>query len=329
MRRLFVTLIALTLIWCGYWIAGAFAMERGLAAWLEARRAEGWRADVAETSVNGFPFAFTGQIMKVGIADPIGTVGLQADTLEARIPSYWPLSTRISFPETPMTLDTPQGPYFLKLLEGMAEVAVAPSIPPRLSSAFLQSADWQLNAPGGNILSALDQHTTVTQDVGITDRYHITSDVTALAPGDVLRQAIGLPSDWPRVLSEFSIDFSLQLATDQNDESQARLRDLEIRRIDFVWASLSFSATGRINIDATGMPDGNLNLNIKGWREAYEIAKEAGIIRAENHLRYDLVLNGLSNLGGDPNTLDFPVSFRGGQVYLGPIQLGPAPRFHF
>ena len=33
----------------------------------------------------------------------------------------------------------------------------------------------------------------------------------------------------------------------------------------------------------------------------------------------------LSQLSGNPNTLDIPLGFRGGRVMLGPVPIGPAP----
>lgn len=323
MRRWIITLIVLALLWCGWWLLGAFAMERGLMTWLEARRAEGWHAEVTETAVGGFPLSFTADLGGIVMTSPVDAARLEVDALQTRVPSYWPLSLQILFPKTPLRLETPAEQFFLKLTEGRARGAV--SLSARLTFAELQSGAWQLNASGGNILSAQDLLATVTQAAASVDTYHITADTTALTPGDVLRQAIALPADWPRPLSTFLVDLTVGLTSDQGTRSQPRLQSLEVNKVDVAWGPLSLAASGSIAIDASGTPQGTLNLTVKNWREAYEIGKQSGVVKPELHLRYDLLLNGLSNIGGDPSTLDLTLSFRDGQTYLGRIPLGPAP----
>ena len=56
-RYLFLLVLA-ALGWGIYWFVGAQATERGLSAWLEARRSEGWTAEAATLATNGFPNRF-------------------------------------------------------------------------------------------------------------------------------------------------------------------------------------------------------------------------------------------------------------------------------
>ena len=47
LTRLLLLLVIAALGWGFYWYVGAQATERGLAAWLDARRGEGWTAEAA------------------------------------------------------------------------------------------------------------------------------------------------------------------------------------------------------------------------------------------------------------------------------------------
>jgi len=42
MRRLLIGMTVVALLWCGWWVLGAWAIERGVAQWRTNRIAEGW-----------------------------------------------------------------------------------------------------------------------------------------------------------------------------------------------------------------------------------------------------------------------------------------------
>ena len=58
MKRLLVVILVAAGLWAGYWWIGASGVKSGFAAWLDARRAEGWVADSAAITVQGFPNRF-------------------------------------------------------------------------------------------------------------------------------------------------------------------------------------------------------------------------------------------------------------------------------
>jgi len=82
---------------------------------------------------------------------------------------------------------------------------------------------------------------------------------------------------------------------------------------------------GALDIDAQGQPTGEIALNARNWREMLALAVNAGAIPAEAASAAELGLGFLAALSGAENSLDAPLSFKGGRTYLGPIPIGPAP----
>lgn len=333
MRKLVIASMVLVTLWCGWWLAGAFAIERGIAGWLDARRGEGWQAQIDTVETAGFPVAWQAALQGIALTDPKAGLRLSAADLKTRIKAYWPLAADLALPESPITIETPLEKFFVKLSDGKMHTALRPSFPVELQELRLTSAAWQLNAPQGNILSAENLTAIILQDTSDRDTYDLSLDAGSLTPGDAIRTDLGLPSDWPRHMDLFAVRVSTRLDQDalrqRQDTPVAALRQLDIQKIEMTWGALALTATGSLSVSDLGVPDGNLTLLIKNWRDPYEIAKEIGIVNAEYQLQSDLMLNALSNMGGDPSTLDLTLSFKGGKMFLGPIDLGPAPLILF
>ncbi len=85
MGRLIVIVLVLAGLWMGYWAVGSTTLERQLSSWIDARRAEGWAADVGALEVRGFPNRFDTILTDVQFADPATGVAWQAPFLQLLI----------------------------------------------------------------------------------------------------------------------------------------------------------------------------------------------------------------------------------------------------
>lgn len=327
MRRVLISLTVFALLWSGCWIAGTYVIDQGVASWRESQRADGWQLEIEDQQISGAPLSWSVGWVDVKLAKPNEGLGFSAADVLVDVPSYWPFSGQVRFPETPLTFETPLGQVFIKLHKGQADAAMRPWRDPSLQAFAVRSDAWQLNNPRGNLASAALTDAALDQDPKDPHTYHVSVSLDALTPGDVLREMISLPTDWPRVMDHVVAELSLTLAAEA--EAAAPLRQVDIRVLSLIWGDLSISALGNVAIDAGGIPDGELTLLTKNWRGLYEIMKENGNIPATVHFQADLMLNGLANMGGDPETLDLTVTFRDGDMFLGPILIGKAPRVLF
>jgi hypothetical protein len=327
MRRLLTGITVLALLWCGWWLLGAWAIDRGLAQWRAERVGEGWQIAGLTPEVSGFPVAWDNRFDAVVVAGPSDMIRAAADALTLRILTYHPFAARVALPETPVTVETPADTYFVNAPQAVVAAALRPGPVTRLRRFSVAAGAWQVNTPQGNLVSADTMDLNIAQDTGDRDTYRISLNSDAFIPGDLTRQMLGLPADWPRPFDRFQA--LLNLRFDPADTQRMRLSAFEIDAVDLAWGIVSLGATGRVAVGPDGIPEGALNVNINNWRQIYEILKKNDTIKPELHFQTDIMLNGLSNIGGNPETIDLSLIFRDAQMFLGPIPLGPAPRIQF
>ena len=62
------------------------------------------------------------------------------------------------------------------------------------------------------------------------------------------------------------------------------------------------------------------------WRRLLEMAVATGLVAEPLAPTFERGLALLAALSGPPDTIDAPLTFARGQISLGPIPLGPAPK---
>jgi len=70
MRRLLIGMTVVALLWCGWWVLGAWAIERGVAQWRTNRIAEGWHIEGLAPDVTGFPLNWKAGFEDIAVAPP-------------------------------------------------------------------------------------------------------------------------------------------------------------------------------------------------------------------------------------------------------------------
>lgn len=329
MRLLIRVLVVVVVLWCGWWWLAATLVERGIAGWLEARRAEGWDARVETTDVSGFPLRVATRLEEVVIADPAG-VAVNAESVVMSFPAYWPGDVTLALPETPVRFDTPAGVFLFRAEDGAASVNLHPGTALELERLLATAGPWQLNSRGGNVLSAESLRAGFSQKDEVPRGYTLALDAESFAPGDVIRSILALPADWPRVFDTFSADldvrFDRTLDMRSVDAELPRVRAVDIRRITLAWGDLGFAASGLVEVDAEGVPEGALTVRLDNWRKIVAQVERAGIVTAQERAQAEVLLNALANMGGSTEVLDLDVRFTQGEMYLGAIRLGLAPR---
>lgn len=332
MRLLIRICVVLALLWCGWWWLAATLVSGGIDDWLAARRAEGWDAQVQETRASGFPLRVATRLEGITVAAPAG-IAVEADRIGISFPTYWPGNVTLSLPDTPVTLRTPAGAFFLKAKEGRASVNLDPGPALELEQVTADAGPWQLNGQGGNLMSAESLQAAATRSKREDAVYEVTLDAEGFAPGDLLRRSLALAEDWPRTFDTLLADLDIRLDRPLDMRSletePVQVRAVTIRQIDLAWGDLRFAASGTVEIDAEGVPDGTIALRLDNWRTAVAQAERAGIVTAQARGQAEVILNALANMGGSTETLALDVRFAQGEMYLGQIRLGPAPRLSY
>ena len=315
--------------WSGYWWAGAQAMEAGLDAWFDDRRGEGWVAEYQSLDTSGYPTRFDTVLTDLTLADPQTGWAWTAPTFALQAESTRPTAFTAIWPDA-QKLQTPISEFEIISQEMTASLAVdaATSLPlaegtATMGALAITSLDgWELRA---------DRMALSMTRVADTDQtYDLVVEGDNIRPDDALR--VGLRLDPPLPEAFETLRISATVAFDRPWDRRA----LEDRRpqptqvaLDLAqgtWGQLDLRATGRVDVDAEGVPTGEIAVKAKNWCAMVAVAVATGAIPENLGSTLESGLGLLAALSGNPDSLDLPLSFAGGRMAIGPIPLGPAPR---
>jgi hypothetical protein len=305
------------------------ALQTGLKEWLADRRAAGWQADVGAAELSGFPFQFNMELDALALSDPQTGLRITTDDLRIVVPSYWPADVTVHLPQTPIQIGTPATTLTLTTTQAHAALRLHPGLALRLDRMSATSGPLQIDLPQGKLLNAQGFSANVTQDE-LPEAYRFALEATQVVPAGIIRSALSLPLDWPLAFEALSADvtvtFDAPLDRFTLENRSPQPREIQIQRVSLIWGPLKMNLQGGVRVDASGMPDGQLDLLVENWRDALDLAQKSGVVAPNLRPQAEIMLNALANLGDDPSRLDLKLRFTQGRAFLGPIPIGPAPR---
>ncbi|MFW5641679.1 MAG: DUF2125 domain-containing protein [Roseicyclus sp.] len=327
-RGLGVTVAALAVLGSGAWGLGAVVTERAIADWLAARAGEGWLVNYADIAVGGYPTAFETRIEELELADPetgwlwsLPVLRLESPALEpGRLLVVLPPEQGLASPGERLTVTSgamtsalelrPRDRFALDLSEtALREVRVE------------SSTGWVMTLPEGRL--------GVTRQEGREAAYDVSFAARGLTPPPGLRAVLDPADLLPEAIG--TLDYRAGMAFDRPwdlraiAERRPQITALDLRELNAVWGGLVFRAAGRLDVDAAGLPEGELALRAENWREMVAMAARAGLIPQGLQGTAEGLLEVLAGLSGDPGVIDARLRFAEGRMFLGPLPLGPAP----
>jgi len=135
----------------------------------------------------------------------------------------------------------------------------------------------------------------------------------------------------PDVFETLIIDTTLTFDTPWDrfaiERQRPQITKINLTELRAIWGDIDIRAAGQLLVDEQGMPTGEITVKAKNWRDILNIATETGAIPASMTMIVTRALETMAEMTGDPKTLDAPLTFKNGQISLGIIPLGPAPRY--
>ena len=332
LTRYLLVLVVAALGWGLYWFIGARATERGLAAWFEARRAEGWTAEAATLATSGFPNRFDTTFEGLHLSDPETGVGWSAPWFQILSLSYkpthviaaWPAEQELRFPGETLGLAATR-------MIGSLELGTTPALPlERLvvegeTAALASSRGWSAEIAAAQL--ALREHP------GAQDRpvYDLAISLDGFAPDSAelrrLRALVGLPDTIETLSADLTIDFDKAWDLSAIEDRRPQPRRIEIGRLDARWGDLALAGSGTLTVGPGGIATGQIALGATNWRDMLALAEASGALTELQAPLVEAALDAIARKTGDPTRLDVPLRFSGGLLLIGPVPLGAAPRF--
>lgn len=329
MRRLISGLVVLAALAGGWWAFYAWSTQRVVSQWLEARAAEGWVVNYTDLSVNGFPTRFDTRIVALELADPdtgwvwsvpqvsLGQRVFRPDHLRAVGPAEQVLAS----PSERLVIRSDVIQSELDV-QPAARFALDASITEMRGVEVTSSAGWSMRLPEGLLTGHRVDGAEATYDVVFAaDGLEPPAPMAALLdPAGVLPDAIGAVSYRARMA--FDRPWDLRAIEDRRPQ----ITRLDLDDISANWGEMLFRATGAVDVDGRGRPEGDVSVRAENWRAMVELAVNAGAIPTQLQGSIEGVLGMVAGLSGRREDIDATLSFRDGRVFLGPLPLGPAPR---
>lgn len=327
MKRLLVVILAAALGWSAYWFVGSSGAKSGFTAWFDARQSEGWQAEVSDITVSGYPNRFDTTFTEIALADPDTGVAWQAPFFQLFALSYkpnhvigiWPNEQTLAFPDQSVQVTSEKMRASLVLRAGTALLLDRANF--SVDTLGVQSsADWRLAANSLNL--ALHR-----QDKGF-HTYRLALKSEGLAPPIAYNLPSGksLPKTLKIVQADLFVGFDAPWDRHALEDARPQPTWIDVKTAQVTWGDLELQAAGKVTVDSTGYPNGELTLRATNWREIIAVARATDQIPTGVLNAVEQGLELLAGLSGNPKTLDIPLNFGSGATRIGPIPIGPAPR---
>ena len=329
MNRLIVWILIGAAVWMGLWAAGSVFYERKLADWIEARRAEGWVAEVANLEVRGFPNRFDTTFSDVRMADPSTGVAWSAPFVQFLSLAYKPHQVIAVLPDSHL-FSTPLQTMSIRHQQARGSLFLEPSPSLPLERAIAVIDDLSISSSLGWEIMLREGRFAAEKAAATEDGYRIGAEFSGLTPSERTLALLDPAGVLPESVDVMRIDATLHF-TGPWDRTAIEISRPQVTAIDLDdlsarWGEITFRATGELAVDERGVPEGRLTVKAVEWRRLLEMAIGSGLIAEVFGPTLERALEVMARLEGSPDTLDAPLTFQKGFVSLGPIPLGPAPR---
>lgn len=316
-------------LWSGYWFIGQNGVTSSFENWFEARRSEGWAAEYSALETKGFPNRFDTVFTDLVLADPDTGLAWEAPFFKLLALSYRPNHVIAIFaPE--QLIATPQDKYQLSATEMRASVVTGPDIRLPLERITLTSEALSVEpqssegATRAEAIRLAAERLTTGQP---TYRLGLAAD--GLSPALDWRVQLDpagrLPDTFDALAADIAVTFDKEWDLSAIEDARPQPRRIDVKKVEARWGRLELAMAGEVTVDQAGLPEGEIVIKARNWRDILQMAVSSGTLNEGFAGTLESGLSLLSQMAGNPETLDVPLNFSDGRVRIGPVPLGPAP----
>lgn len=325
-KKLTILVVLAGLGYAAYWLWGAWALERDYTRWFEERREEGWQADYAALDLRGFPNRFDATWTDLTLVDPETGLGWQAPFFQLLMLSYRPNHVIAIWPETHDVL-TPEGRVEIANDSLQASLVTAPGPDLPLERANLAAEAMTIRDAQGDVTALAALRAGIEREAAQEASYKIAFETDGLALAAPLLQRLGgdLPDAFKTARLDMSVGFDRPWGVSAIEEARPQPTAIELRVAEAEWGPMRLRLAGDLDIDSAGRAEGEITVQAQNWRDMLALADASGTLPRGMAGTLEDGLGLLAGLSGNSASLDIDLRLARGQVFLGPIPLGPAP----
>ena len=326
MRRLTLILLFLAAIYSGYWVIGAQATERAAATQISQLQDAGWTVSYDALDTVGYPSRFDTNVKALRVTTPDQRVTWQAPFIQALSLSYQPNAAILAFAPS-QTVRIDNVPVVIASDGLRASVKVSPTPALDLDNLTGEVGALSASAEGQRLFSLTNGIAALRKAATGDAQYDAYLDLDGFALPDPLRAMLDPAGALPSAFGQVTVDARIGLTQPINrhaSDTNPQLTQLALNGMTIAWGAMQLRGSGTLDIDDTGTPQGRITLDADNWQTMLDIAVAAGLLDAS---LAGTARNMAALLAGGGTQISVPVSFQNGFMSLGPIPLGPAPKF--
>lgn len=323
-RRTILLLVTPLLLWSGYWVAAAYALEQGVQIAAREARKSGIVAGFQDISVTGYPKQFDMGVSDVSVSvqnafkwETHNAVVHAASWKPNHINVDLSSSHRINWSFGATSIDTKRADI---------SVLFQPLWLIPLAKISVQAQDMAIvHVDGLHIgLGAILAH--MTGHAELKDTYNLTAELKAIDLTKVLHE---LPLEYQSMQRlRVNADMLFNGSWDRTifDYGAPILLKTVINYTTFDFGKANVSLSGHLTYKESLGPSGQINLNVQGWQTLFELAKSIGFVAPNLEVMFLTLLTDLAAQDGDTNTITLPLSVQNGRVSYGALNLAALPK---
>lgn len=328
MRRLTILVAVLAAIYGGYWFVGASTVENAARGGLVQMQSEGWDVSYDTLNTRGFPSRFDTTITDISLKSPDGANSYASEIVQVLALSYQPNNVIAALPSL-QNITLANVPLIIESTGMRANIDLAPNTNLSLRTLTGEATKVTIKGEDGAAQSLNAPLIALRNNASAPHRYDIFVSARDIdIPPAVLAQI----DPEMGAIETFQIEATVDLDRDLDrhslpvwDTDPGELRGFKLTTLDLMWGEFIISGAGDLRVADNGVADGTITIEITGWRDMLDLALDAGLIPANMQFIAQSMGETLSE-GAD--SLSFPITFANGNLSVGPLPLGPAPRFH-
>jgi len=341
MRKLLFLMVALVVLWSGYWVVGSNAVRDGVNGFFADAATQGLVAENTGVTVAGFPNRFDLTVEGLHLADPEAAVGWTAPFVQVFAMTWKPWHIIAAFPPEQEVVLPDQ--LVTVGSEGLrASFRVKPAIDLPLAAVILESnrltagstAGWTVGA--GRSVTSISADEEVSGAGDVPNTYVLSLEAADVTPDpDFMARVKAVtipdlpPSDLPETADRLAgnIFVTLSAPLDRHaGDAKPYLTRVEVNQFTLVWGQLAASAKGLVEADDQGFAAGEITVEITNWDRLPAILVAAGVVKPEMAPTIARGMQALASQSPDLSVLSLTLKLAEGQMSFGPFPLGPAPR---
>lgn len=316
MKRLIWVVVLAAVGWAGWWFWAAQTLRHDVETWFQDRQADGWIASYSDLSVRGFPNRLDLTLDELTLANPQTKIMWEVPFFQILSLSYEPTHKILVFPDI-QAVTTSDG-YHEVTSEGLrASVVMTEDGQIERINAEAQVLNWDGVALAGTNAALHRQKEALY-------KFAFSADSIVRADGNLTPLSEGRVE---RTKASTLITFDKDWTVASLKEDRPQPTHIHVSLMSYQLAALDLNLAGKLDVDAEGRASGELTLRAVNWQDALEDARIGEHIPGGVTEKLVQGLSVVAGLKGRSDTLDLDLTLQDGQMSLGLIPLGPAPRF--